>query len=113
MLYYAKTNTAHPKVGFITKGEVLTGEQAARLGDELLKRMTENGVLGMMIESESTEPVTLEMVIPEVAIPEEVIPKASEEAGEDGGEDLPELDGMDDIEPAKPAKATKTRKGRK
>lgn len=46
MVYYAKVNTADPRVGLITVGEYLTDAQASALGEDLLEKLVTRGVLG-------------------------------------------------------------------
>ena len=46
MMYYAKVNTADPRVGLITVGEYLTDAQASALGEDLLEKLVARGVLG-------------------------------------------------------------------
>lgn len=46
MVYYAKVNTADPRVGLITVGEYLTDAQASALGEDLLEKLVARGVLG-------------------------------------------------------------------
>ena len=46
MMYYAKVNTADPRVGLITVGEYLTDAQASTLGEDLLEKLVARGVLG-------------------------------------------------------------------
>lgn len=45
MQYYARANTAHPAIGLISIGEVLTKEQAEALGAEKIAELLERGVL--------------------------------------------------------------------
>jgi len=45
MKYYAKTNTADPRVGFISVGYVLTEEEAGKLGEEKIRELAARGVL--------------------------------------------------------------------
>ena len=58
MMYYARTNTADPRVGLITVGEYLTDAQAKALGKEMLDALVERGVLG--IERDGAQPVPVE-----------------------------------------------------
>ena len=46
MMYFAKVNTADPRVGMITVGEYLTDAQASALGEDLLEKLVARGVLG-------------------------------------------------------------------
>lgn len=50
MLYYAKTNTADPRTGFIGLGEFLTEKQTAALGEEKIAELVMAGVLGVSRE---------------------------------------------------------------
>ena len=45
MKYYAKTNTADPRVGFISVGYVLTEEEAGKLGEDKVNELVARGVL--------------------------------------------------------------------
>ena len=58
MMYYARTNTADPRVGLITVGEYLTDAQVKALGKEMLDALVERGVLG--IERDGAQPVPVE-----------------------------------------------------
>lgn len=46
MQYFAKVNTAGPKTGFISVGEILTEEQVEALGEEKLAELVAAQVLG-------------------------------------------------------------------
>lgn len=107
MKYYAKTNTADPKTGFITKGEYLTDQQAEALGEEKLRDMVERGVLGAIGESpRATVPPTEPPIEPKAEEPEEPEEPASDDIdGNDGdGDELPELSAGDVIVDETPAK---------
>lgn len=54
MVYYAKVNTADPRVGQITVGEYLTDAQASALGEDLLEKLVARGVLGRDAGSDGT-----------------------------------------------------------
>ena len=115
MKYYAKVNTGAPRIGFIYKGEVLTGKQMETLGEEKLLEMVERGVLGTLGETTPERKLDTESV--DVQKPEN---PAGEQA--DGGrsaedeEELPELDNTDGLisdaeeAPEKPAKKTAKRR---
>lgn len=90
MQYYAKVNTADPRVGFLCVGDVLTDEQAAALGEEKLKELKERDVLGRYDEPDDT-PAPLPYAAP---MEPEAAPDA--EDAEDGEEALPEL-GLDGL----------------
>lgn len=57
-MYYAKTNTADPRVGLITVGEYLTDAQEKALGEDLLNALVQRGVLG--VERDGAQPVPAE-----------------------------------------------------
>lgn len=50
MQYYAKVNTAGPKTGFISVGEMLTDRQVEALGEEKLAELVAVGVLEEMAD---------------------------------------------------------------
>jgi len=50
MQYYAKVNTAGPKTGFISVGEMLTDKQVEALGEEKLAELVAVGVLEEMAD---------------------------------------------------------------
>lgn len=55
MKYYAKTNTADPRVGFLSVGCVLTEEEAGKLGEEKIRELVARGVLAACGEEEPQE----------------------------------------------------------
>ena len=50
MQYFAKVNTAGPKMGFISVGEMLTDRQVEALGEEKLAELVAVGVLEEMAD---------------------------------------------------------------
>ena len=121
MKYCAKTNTADPKTGFITKGEYLTDQQAEALGEEKLRDMVARGILsaegGSPRTAEPPAEPAAEEPDAEPEAPEEPEAEDAEEAddaddAEETEDELPELDAGDVIEDEPPAKPAK-RGGRK
>ena len=119
MKYYAKTNTADPKIGFITTGEYLTDEQAKALGEEKLRELTMRGVLGATGESQTVpEPTEEPEGAEESEEPKDTEgteePKDTEEPedAEDTEDEMPVLDAGDVIGDDPTGKSTK-RGGRK
>lgn len=92
MTYYAKTNTADPRVGFIGRGEVLTEKQAGALGENKLEELLKRGVLGRMDDAEPTPEPAADA---EAAEAEADAPDGTDEP--DDGEELPRLDITDDM----------------
>lgn len=56
MQYYAKTNTAHPDVGFISVGEYLSASQVEALGADLIADMVKRGVLSAEADAGANPP---------------------------------------------------------
>lgn len=112
MTYYTKTNTADPRTGFISVGEILTEAQADALGEDKLNELVERGVLGVSGGTEKPESKqTTPPDNPEEDDPEDDPEEADE--GEDSGDDLPTLDAGDVIADEVPAKSAIKRGGRK
>ena len=119
MKYYAKTHTGAPRVGFITRGEVLTKAQEEALGEERLRDMVERGTLGVMNDTEPERKAEKPAEKPA----KEPEPEQPEDGGEteEEEEELPELGDADDLiseakeEPApeKPAEKTTKSSGRR
>ena len=121
MLYFAKVNTADPRIGLITTGEMLTQKQANALGQEKIDELVRRGVLGEMNSSgagapntprsaSQTAPIAGEPETPQSASPTDPL------AGEPDDEELPTLEGIDEIvggeEPAEDKKAPTKNKSR-
>lgn len=116
MTYYAKTNTADPRTGFISTGEILTDAQVDALGEEKLTELVERGVLGIQGGTAKPAPKKPAPVDEPDDEPEDE-PEEADEAEEaeeaDDEDDLPTLDAGDVIEDEAPAKPTTKRGGRK
>lgn len=95
MMYYARTNTADPRVGLITVGEYLTDAQAKALGKEMLDALVERGVLG--IERDGAQPVPVETE--NNGADGENNSADGENNGAELAEDAPEDDGEEDGAP--------------
>ncbi len=91
--YVALVNTASPRTGLITVGEVLTDRQAAALGQEKLDELVRKKVLAPCGQ-EAEEPD--EAPDEAAPAPEAAEPAREEEAGE-AEDDLPELSVSDEI----------------
>ena len=103
MQYYAKVNTADPRIGFVSVGEMLTEDQARTLGKEKLDELTARGVLAACAASPKAAPS------PAPAGGAEETP---DETPEDDDE-LPELELGDDIVNDQPEEKPNKGKGRK
>lgn len=121
MVYYAKVNTADPRVGLITVGEYLTDAQASALGEDLLEKLVARGVLGRVFDGE--QPVHAEAGsdgVDGANSSEDNCAELAEDAPEDESDDgdgMPELSVSDVVvndaeDAAKPA-PRKTRRNSK
>lgn len=122
MTYYAKTNTADPRTGFISVGEVLTDAQTDALGKDKLNELVERGVLGVSGGAEYSKP---EQTIPPSSTESNISEDdksdgVSEESDEDeesenaeSEDDLPTLDVEAVITDKAPTKPVTKRGGRK
>ena len=113
MRYYAKVNTAHPRIGMLTTGEYLTEQQAEALGREKLKDLVERGVLaedaGRPAEPEKAAGAAqTETEEAKTGLP-------TEPPEEDESEELPTLDAEEVLaeKPEKTAKADAKSGGRR
>ena len=115
--YCAKTNTADPRTGFISMGEILTDAQAEALGEEKLQELVERGVLGVMGGgTETPAPKQPDPEEPEEEPedePEDEADADDEDEEAEDEDDLPTLDAGDVIEDEQPAKPAAKRGGRK
>lgn len=95
MQYFAKTNTADPRIGFISVGEYLTEKQVEALGAEKVAELVARGVLAASGEKPT------DAVSPDDAAPAEQEIEAPEarddEETEPDDEELPELAMTEDI----------------
>ncbi len=121
MTYFAKTNTADPRTGFISVGEILTDAQADALGEDKLNELVKRGVLGVSGGAEkpkseqATPPEGSNQITPseksEDNEPEDEPEEAAEDEEAEG--DLPTLDAEDVILDEAPVKSATKRGGRK
>lgn len=114
MQYYAKTYTADPKTGLLTPGEFLTEAKVAALGEDRIANMVERGVLAVTSGTPALTGEAATSEKPAVKNADKKAEKANEVAnaepaedeeedagegmepeGEDGGNELPELDTED------------------
>ena len=119
MQYYAKVNTADPRIGFVSVGEMLTEDQARTLGKEKLDELTARGVLAACAASPKAAPSPAPAGGAEVTpdetpaeTPEETPDETPDETPEDDDE-LPELELGDDIVNDQPEEKPNKGKGRK
>ena len=127
MQYYAKVNTADPRIGFVSVGEMLTDDQARTLGKEKLDELTARGVLAACAASPKAAPSPAPAggaeetpdetpaETPEetpAETPEETPDETPDETPEDDDE-LPELELGDDIVNDQPEEKPNKGKGRK
>ncbi|MBQ6960865.1 MAG: hypothetical protein IJP78_07820 [Clostridia bacterium] len=124
MKYSAKYNTADPKIGFVSVGEVLTDAQVKALGQEKIDELVKGGLLIEMRDApkaETAAPVQEETREGEAeereqdeTEPEET---GSGEDEEDEDAEIPEPDDMSDIVPEgeadKPEAAADSKRGRR
>lgn len=113
MKYYAKTNTADPRTGFISTGEILTDAQVEALGEEKLQEMVARGVLGVQGGTNKSAPKKPEKPAEPETEPEDEPEDAEETIDAEDEDDLPTLDAGDVIEDEAPAKPASKRGGRK
>jgi len=115
MQYYAKVNTADPRIGFVSVGEMLTEEQVSTLGKEKLDELTARGVLAACAASPKAAPSPAPAGGAEVT-PDETPAETPEETPDETPEDddeLPELELGDDIVNDQPEEKPNKGKGRK
>lgn len=116
MAYYALTNTADPRTGFISIGEVLTDAQAAALGEDKLKELVACRVLAVCGEKPQAAAPSPAPTGSAEGTPEETPEEAPEEMPEEVPEDddeLPELELGDDIVNDQPKEKPNKGNGRK
>ena len=125
MKYCARYNTADPKIGFVSVGEVLTDKQAEALGKEKIDELVKDGLLiavGGTPEAEPHTPAQEEAGEDEAeeqgqteADPDELDGDGEDEEDEDA--EIPVGDDMDDIVPGdeadKPEAAADSKRGRR
>lgn len=111
MQYYAKVNTADPRIGFVSVGEMLTEDQARTLGKEKLDELTARGVLAACAASPKAAPSPAPAGGAEET-PDETPEETPDETPEDDDE-LPELELGDDIVNDQPEEKPNKGKGRK
>lgn len=99
MKYVAKVNTAGPRTGFISVGEILTDAQAEALGEDKLRDLVKRGVLGTMADQPSEEKHAPENADMETGEPEPAQPETADEESAEAAdeEELPELSLTDDL----------------
>ncbi len=90
MQYYARANTAHPAIGLISIGEVLTKEQAEALGAEKIAELLERGVLAACGGNPQAAPSP-------TPAPEPDGETSAQPEPDDDDEELPELEITDEI----------------
>lgn len=112
MLYCAKTNTADPRTGFISVGEILSDEQTAALGEEKLRELVERGVLEALGGGKAIpKPVPIR-VETQIAEPEEEPEDMGQDDADDADDTLPTLD-AEEVLSAPTTEKPKKRGGRK
>ena len=111
MQYYTKTNTADPRIGFITKGEILSEEQVESLGEEKLTELVLREMLGAIEDKQKAKEPHIAPEPHELSNGQKV---EESEASDDSQEpeELPELN-VGDVICDEPAEAPKKRGGRK
>lgn len=122
MSYYAKVYTGDPMIGLLAPGEVLTDEQAEKLGPEKIKELCERGILGALEDSGApslpSKPQSEEETSTTAKDPDntdggeaETEQLTAEDPDEADGDELPELGDVGDLiseeKPEAPAKPTK------
>lgn len=101
-MYAALVNTADPRIGLITVGEVLTKEQADALGAEKLQELVARGVLSALGESKPAAKTTEKPAAVQHAAQDEE--DEEDDYADDEEEELDALDVIVDEEPKKPAR---------
>lgn len=112
MAYYALTNTADPRTGFISIGEVLTDAQAAALGEDKLKELVACRVLAVCSEKPQAAAPSAAPTGSAEETPDEAPEEMPEEVPENDDE-LPELELGDDIVNDRPKEKPNKGNGRK
>ena len=112
MAYYALTNTADPRTGFISIGEVLTDAQAAALGEDKLKELVACRVLAVCGEKPQAAAPSAAPTGSAEETPDEA-PEEMPEEGPENDDELPELELGDDIVNDQPKEKPNKGNGRK
>lgn len=111
MQYFAKTNTADPRTGFISVGEYLTEKQVEALGMEKIAELVSRGVLAATEDApETVSPTPADVAESEPAITPE-LSEVNDEA--DDEETLPELELAEDIVKDQPEAPAPKKGGRR
>ena len=117
MKYYALVNTAGPKTGFISVGEMLSDEQVQALGREKIEELVQERVIGCLLEDEEDEAEERpedgaeDAQLSEGTEDAPMTDGAAEEGDEAEDDELPELDCADDV--VSDAAQAETRNGRR
>ncbi|MBR3740571.1 MAG: hypothetical protein IKN04_08935 [Clostridia bacterium] len=127
MKYCARYNTADPRIGFVSVGEILTDEQARMLGKDKIAELVNDGVLYAVRETTEaeTEASSQEEPLEDGGELEQAESSPDEtDAGEDDSDgeadedaEIPEPDDMSDIVPEdkadEPEKHAENKRGRR